>query len=76
MIRVVQSLPLLTEFSNDLVQHFSIDASKGGSFGETISPNELEATPSSKFRKRKISILDEIFYVISTVSCIKSHIYL
>ena len=56
----VQSLPLLTEFSNDFVRYFSIDATEGGSFGETISPNELEATPSSKFRKRKRSILDEI----------------
>ena len=38
----------------------SIDAPEGGSFGETISPNELEATPSPKFCKRKRSILDEI----------------
>ena len=56
----VQSLPLPTEFSNDFVRHFSIDAPEGGSFGETISPNELEATPSSKFRTRKRSNLDEI----------------
>ena len=75
----VKSLPLPTEFSNDFVRHFSIDAPEGGSFGETISPNELEATRSSKFHK---SILDEIqlnfviINVISTVSCMKSHIYL
>ena len=56
----VQSLPLPTEFSNDFVRHFSIDAPEGGSFGDPVSPNKLEATPSSKFRKRKRSIHDEI----------------
>ena len=56
----VQSFTLPTEFSNDFVRHFSIDAPEGGSFGETISPNELEATPSPKFCKRKRSILYEI----------------
>lgn len=49
----VRLLPLPTEFSNDFLGHFSMDAAKVGSVGETISAYEPETTISLKFSKRK-----------------------